>query len=184
MGKSKKISVYLKETIDNYRDIIKLDKRSARIPIKEIVGKAVFNVKARFEAHKISVEESLPNEVSIKAKKNLIIGTINNLFDNSIYWLNYQDIKDKKILIKAYEKNGDTHLVIADNGKGFVIGFESAIMPFITGRKDESSMGIGLHLADQVMIAHRGILVEGDFKEEGLNEEFKDGAIIKLIFKV
>ena len=122
-------------------------------------------------------------DIKISVKKNLIIGVLNNLFDNAIYWLNYQGIEHKKIKIIAYKKDKQIHLVIADNGKGFTIDFESAIMAFITGRKDESSMGIGLHLVDNIMEAHQGLLVEDDFIEEKLSKEFKDGAIIKLIFK-
>lgn len=177
------IARYLQTTVNAYKDTIKLDKKTSSINISEIIKKSIFNVSARFDFHKIEIIQELADNLSIVAKQNLIIGTMNNLFDNAIYWLNYQKIEHKKIIIKSYKKDGQIHLLIADNGKGFVIGFESAIMPFITGRKDESSMGIGLHLANTIMEAHQGLLVEGDFAEEKLPKEFKHGAIVKLIFK-
>ena len=178
-----KIAKYLQDTVNNYKDTIKLDKKISLVSIKEIVEKSIFNVNARFEFHKMEVQQELTPDIEISVKRNLIIGVLNNLFDNAIYWLNYQGIEHKKIRIIAYKKDKQIHLVIADNGKGFTIDFESAIMAFITGRKDESSMGIGLHLVDNIMEAHQGLLVEGDFREEKLSKDFKDGAIIKLIFR-
>lgn len=182
-NKVPEIAKYLQTTVNAYKDTIKLDKKTSSINLPDIVKKAIFNVSARFAFHKIEITQKLADNLSIVAKQNLIIGTINNLFDNAIYWLDYQKIENKKIIIKSYKKDGQIHLLIADNGKGFVIGFESAVMPFITGRKDESSMGIGLHLANTIMDAHQGLLVEGDFAEEKLPKEFEHGAIVKLIFK-
>lgn len=182
-NKVPELAKYLQTTVNAYKDTIKLDKKTSFIKVADIIQKAIFNVSARFDFHKIEIIQELADNLSIVAKQNLIIGTMNNLFDNAIYWLNYQKIKHRKIIIKSYKKDGQTHLLIADNGKGFVIDFESAVMPFITGRKDESSMGIGLHLANTIMEAHQGLLVEGNFIEEKLPKEFEHGAIVKLIFK-
>ena len=121
-------------------------------------------------------------DLKIKGKQGLIIGTLGNLFDNAIYWLDFYKVPHKKILIKAYRRGDSTVVLIADNAKGFNISFESALRPFITGRFDDSSMGIGLHLAEQVMLAHGGDITEGKADEEGLPEEFSTGAILKLTF--
>lgn len=177
------IAKYLQDTVNAYKDTIKIDKNKSNVNINEIIEKAIFNVKARFSYHQINLVQELSENLTVAGKKNLIIGVFNALFDNAIYWLEYQKIQDKKILIKTYKKDKQIHLLIADNGKGFTIDFESAIRPFMTGRKDETSMGIGLHLANTIMEAHLGFLVQGDFNEEKLPKEFKNGAIIKLIFK-
>ena len=181
--KVKVTSDLLQTTIKNYSDIIRLDKKNKQIPIKELIEMAIFNAEIRFKQHRVNLVIDISDELSINIKKNLIAGVITNLFDNSLYWLNQQKIEDKKIIIKTYKKDGQIHLVIADNGLGFTVSFESAVMPFITGRKDESSMGIGLYLAEQVMIAHQGLLKQGSFDDEELPPDFKNGAIIKLIFK-
>lgn len=177
------IAKYLQTTVNAYKDTIKIEKKTSIVNINDIIEKATFNVGARFKFHQINITQDLSEDLNVIVKRNLIIGVINNLFDNAIYWLEYQDIQDKKILIKTYKKDKQIHLLIADNGKGFTIDFESATRPFITGRSDETSMGIGLHLANTIMEAHQGFLVQGNFDEEKLPEEFKDGAIVKLIFK-
>ena len=177
------IAKYLQTTVNAYKDTIKIEKKTSATNINEIIEKATFNVEARFNYHEINIVQDLSKDFSVMVKRNLIIGVINNLFDNAIYWLAYQKIQNQKILIKTYKKDKQIHLLIADNGKGFTIDFESATRPFITGRSDETSMGIGLHLANTIMEAHQGFLVQGDFDEEKLPTEFKNGAIVKLIFK-
>lgn len=177
------IAKYLQTTVNAYKDTIKIEKKTSAVNINDIIEKATFNVGARFKFHQINIIQDLSEDLNVIVKRNLIIGVINNLFDNAIYWLKYQDIQDKKILIKTYKKDKQIHLLIADNGKGFTIDFESATRPFITGRSDETSMGIGLHLANIIMEVHQGFLVQSNFNEEKLSKEFKDGAIVKLIFK-
>lgn len=177
------IAKYLQTTVNAYKDTIKIEKKTSIIGIDEVVKKSIFNVSARFSFHKIKIISELDQDLNVSVKKNLIIGVINNVFDNAIYWLDYQGVKNQEILIKSYKKDKQIHLLIADNGKGFTIDFDSATRPFITGRRDDTSMGIGLHLANTIMDAHQGFLVQGDFDEEKLPKEFKNGAIVKLIFK-
>ena len=183
-SKAEDVAELLQTTVNNYSNIIRLDKRNSLVSVKSIVDTAAFNVELRFEAHNVKLDLDIPNGLEINVKKNLVIGILNNLFDNSLYWLKHQNIENKQIYIKAYKKEGQIHLLIADNGLGFTVDFESAVMPFITGRQDESSMGIGLYLADQVMTAHQGFLLQAQFEEEGLPADFKSGALIKLIFKL
>lgn len=69
--------------------------------------------------------------------------------------------------------------MVADNGPGFIDPPEYLIEPFITRKPD--GMGLGLHLADQVMKAQGGKLV---FPERGDLDLPKglDGAVVALIF--
>ena len=173
---------YLKNSIRAYKAVIRLNKTMDTCPMDELITQALFNLKYRFKYHDISFSQHIETELQIIAKKGLILGVLMNLFDNAIYWLEYYDIKHKKMSLNAYADDEFVYLVIADNGKGFNIGFEAALGPFISGRADDSSMGIGLHLAEQVMIAHEGSITHGNWQEEGLPEDFANGAIIKLKF--
>lgn len=81
-----------------------------------------------------------------------------------------------------YEDKNFISLLLADNGPGFNMEFETAIKPFISGKPNDSGMGIGLHLAEQVMISHEGFLEFSDSNFE-LPEEFENGSNIILKFK-
>ena len=183
LNKIGKVFSHLQNTIDAYKNMIRLDKKKSTLALKSIIDQSIFNSQYRFECHKIKLVKDWDNKFEISGKKGLIIGIINNLFDNSIYWLNTYQIAEKKILIKTYQEEDFSVILIADNGKGFNISFESALGPFISGRSEESSMGIGLYLASQIMEAHGGNIEQGEQKEDKLPPEFADGAIIKLKFK-
>lgn len=180
--KIKKVFGYLKETIASYKEVIRLDKKSSSFELTTIIKQTTFNAKYRFDSHKIEIHEELNPSLSIACKKGLVIGIINNIFDNAIYWLDHYKINQKQIFIKTYSDNLHHHIVIADNGKGFNISFEAALGPFISGRVDDSSMGIGLHLAFQVMLAHDGTISQSSYDLEKIPQAFENGAIIKLSF--
>ena len=173
----------LSHIVNLYKDVIKLDKTQKKVMVRDLIDVEITIMELRFDYHGIKFIYELEENIEILVKKNLILGTISNLIDNSIYWLNYHNIDNKKILIKAYKKEDEVHLVVADNGKGFTMSFESSLRPFISGRPDESSMGMGLFMAKQVMEAHQGFIILGDYVEEGLGDDFADGAVIKLIFR-
>lgn len=178
-----RVFVHLKNTIDAYKSTIRLSKKESTISISSIIKQSIFNSEYRFKSHSIEIIEGQSNErFNLRGKKGLIIGIINNLFDNAIYWLGTYNIKNKKIFIRTYSQKDHNVITIADNGNGFNISFEAALGPFITGRLDDSSMGIGLHLASQVMEAHQGVIEHGDWQDDRLPEEFSKGAIINLKF--
>lgn len=178
-----RVFFHLKDTINTYKDTIRLNKKDSSHALSAIIKQSLFNTEYRFKIHKIEVEEDQSSEkLNLHGKKGLIIGTINNIFDNAIYWLETYNIRQKKIFIKTYSQDEHNVILIADNGKGFNISFEAALKPFITGRFDDSSMGIGLHLASQVMEAHQGSIEHGDWQIDSLPKEFSNGAIIKLSF--
>ena len=181
--KVESVFLHLKNSINAYKDIMRLDKKKSQIYVPGLIDQALFNVTYRLESHAIAFTNVIDQDLNIFGKKGLILGIFTNLFDNAIYWLEYYRVQNKKIHVGAYKKDDDAYIVIADNGKGFNISFAAALRPFISGRIDEGSMGIGLHLAEQVMIAHEGSISHGDWEEENLPEEFSQGAIIKLKFK-
>ena len=173
---------FLQDTIQSYKAIIRLDKKALPIKLNSIIAQAIFNSQYRFECHNITLEKNLNSDISIICKTGLIIGILSNLFDNAIYWLDHYQTKNKQIFIKSYSDHAHHHLVIADNGKGFNISFEAALGPFISGRVDESSMGIGLFLAAQVMQVHSGTISDGSQDVTQIPAAFINGAIIKLSF--
>ncbi len=66
--------------------------------IKLIVKQALFNVDFRLRAHGIELITNINEYPSSKLKcsRSISIGAITNLIDNSIWWLGYEEIKNKK----------------------------------------------------------------------------------------
>lgn len=186
-----KLVEHLSSLIDGYAEIIRKSGKSS-VSIIEIINQALFNTEYRLESHDILVVKSFKKykgTTKINVPKNLLIGSLMNLIDNSIYWLDQKKVKSlekeqqftKKIFIDVIEDKNFIHLVICDNGTGFLIPTENITEPFVSAKP--GGMGLGLHIAAEIMEAQKGRLYfpeKGDFD---LPDEFSDGACVALSFK-
>lgn len=183
--KVKSLTQHLGKLIDGYSGLIKRRSRKES-DLKQIVRDALWNIEYRLNAHKIKVtkeyENVLEKQTKIRCSESLIIGTIVNIIDNSIWWMNYGKVQQKKLFINiSDELPGYTTLIIADNGPGFNLPTEEIIKPFISNRED--GMGIGLHLAYEIMNSHGGELLFPSENQFTIPKDFKTGAIVGLAFK-
>ncbi len=163
-----------------------LTRRSGRRGEKAsaVIRQALFNTGFRLRAHHVNTfngTDSTDEDFNIKCTRRMIIASLMNLIDNSIYWLVNKGHEDKRIYIgTTTELKGGPALIVADNGPGFSDPPAYLRQPFVTRRPD--GMGLGLHIVDEVMKAHEGRLV---FPEQGdmtLPHGY-DGAVIGLQFK-
>ena len=175
----------LSRVTDGYAAVIKSKKQSI-VSVSELLNDALFNVKYRLKVHELDVicrYKEIKDNIYIKCASNLVLGTIMNIVDNSIYWLSYAHIEHKKMYFDiSFDYQGFITIVIADNGYGFTLPTDQIIKPFVSDRT--GGMGLGLHLADEIMRANGGMLVFPALGDVYLPEEFKKGAVIGLSFPV
>lgn len=180
----KALAKHLAELVEGYGALVRrsgVGKERAR----SLISQALFNLQLRLEVHKIEVVRNAHRvDFDLKCSRRLIISTIMNLIDNSIWWLDNkwenQDHK-KKIFIDAVEDlEGHRAIVVADNGPGFIDPPESLTEPFISRKPD--GMGLGLHIASEVMKAQGGEIVFPDKGDIDLPRGI-DGAVVALSFK-
>ena len=145
----------------------------------------------RLYAHDIEIKnaaESMSEDVIIEFPEKLLLSSIANLFDNSIYWLEKKyarenqagrDFKKKIYLNVTYDLQGGPAIVIADNGDGFQAGTDQLVKAFV-GYKD-SGMGLGLYIIDESMKINNGKLLFPENADLSLPKDMT-GAIIALQF--
>ena len=156
--------------------------------LRKLISQAIFNMEYRFKVHKIEVTEDYKKDkkFEVNCARNLIINSLINIMDNSIWWLEYwykqEKMKTKKIYITISKViSGYISVIIADNGPGFTLPQEEITKPFVSAKPD--GMGLGLHIVDEIMKAHGGLLYFPDPDEVEIPAEFKKGAIVSLAFK-
>lgn len=182
---------HLSSLIDGYAEIIRKSSQTSENLI-QIVDQALFNTEFRLAIHEVEIIKEYKNfkgSVKVKIAKNLLIGTIMNLIDNSIYWLDQRSFKAiensenffKKIFISFVDEEKFLNLVIADNGTGFLIPTDDITEPFVSAKP--GGMGLGLHIANEIMEAQSGRLIFPDKGDFELPKEFEKGATIVLAFK-
>lgn len=189
---------HLSSLIDGYADLIRRSEQTNE-NIITIINQALFNTEYRLNTHNIvPIKKYLENpaikNTRCKVARNLLIGAIMNLIDNSIYWLDQkafkkmEDLKDnepftKKIFFDVAVDDEFVHIVVADNGTGILLPTEDITEPFVTGKKNGAGMGLGLHIASEVMAAQGGRICFPDVGDFDLPEEFEHGAKVVLSLK-
>ncbi|RKI27974.1 hypothetical protein D7V82_11015 [bacterium 1xD8-6] len=175
----------LSRVTDGYASVIK-SKKQSQVEVVELIEDALFNVKYRLKVHGVVILDDYikKNKANlVKCASNLILGTIMNIVDNSIYWLEYSHIENKKMFFDiSYEYDGYITIIIADNGYGFTLPTDQITKPFVTDRV--GGMGLGLHLADEIMKSCAGKLIFPELGDIYLPDDFKRGAVIGLAFPV
>jgi signal transduction histidine kinase len=179
----KEIATHLNELIEGLTYLTRKSGRKVE-PFSNLIRQAQFNTNYRTRAHEIQVVNGIEGgdpDPQVKCTRRLVIATLMNLIDNSIFWLNTKGKKDKRIYLGAsLEIAGGPVLIVADNGPGFQDPPELLIEPFMT-RKPEG-MGLGLHIANEIMKVHGGRLIFPEREDLGLDASYC-GAIVGLQFK-
>ena len=175
---------HLSQLVEGYSTLIRGRGKKTE-DLKKLIDQAIFNIEFRIKAHEIQVIKEylkIKNYSTVKCARNLIIGSILNIIDNSIWWLDYGDIKHQKIFISLSEElPGFTTVIIADNGPGFALPTEEITKPFVSAKPD--GMGLGLHITKEIMEAYDGELMFPEWNDFSIPEEFKNGAIVALAFR-
>lgn len=170
--------------VDGYSALATNDKKIASL--KKAIDVSLINVEFRFIAHGVEVIKAYQKSPDMKVPYSLnsVVGMLLNLYDNSIYWLHSHDVQRRRIFIDVKDYGDEFGVIVADNGNGFDLEFEDAVQPFVT-HKPVGGIGLGLHIVDEVMKAHHGTLLLRSSKEvDNIPDEFSNGAIIELLFKV
>lgn len=179
----KSLAIHLSELVEGFSTLIR-GTGISRAKAGAMISQALFNTQLRLKLHKITVTEDIrEDDFETRCSRRLVVSTIMNLIDNSIWWLDnkWGDIDKRKQLYigTTKELKEGPAIVVADNGPGFLDPPEYLIEPFISRKPD--GMGLGLHLADQVMRAQGGKLMFPKPDDLSLPENF-DGAVVALVF--
>jgi signal transduction histidine kinase len=179
-----KLVKHLSSLIDGYSEIIKKSTRTNENLI-DVISQALFNTEYRLIVHKIEIikaYKAYKGKTKTKLARSLLIGSLMNVIDNSIYWLEKSGRATKKIFVGISEEEDNyLNIIVADNGTGFLLPTEEITEPFVSAKP--GGMGLGLHIANEIMIAQGGKLTFPDKGDFDLPNEFENGAIVAFGFK-
>ena len=186
-----KLVTHLSSLIDGYAEIIRKSSQSSE-NIISVIDQALFNTEYRLMSHQIELDKNYKSyigQTKVKVAKNLLIGTLMNIIDNSIFWLDQKGFAaieknesyKKKIFIGIIEEERFISIIIADNGTGFLIPTDDITEPFVSAKP--GGMGLGLHIASEIMEAQNGRIIFPEKGDYEIPEEFKQGATIVLTLK-
>ena len=180
----------LMRLLDGFTTLLRRDSKQQHSGKKLVKAARQFNV-LRFRHHHIRFVCPLleKDEDGFRSRFafSLVLGALNNLIDNALYWLRVRwPVQNEPSKRKLYVDVSDdfesgSAIVVADNG----VGFErddpaNLVRPFFTRKPD--GMGLGLYYANLAMELNEGQLVFPQPGEVDIPDEF-NGAVVALIFK-
>lgn len=176
------ISKRLEKIVRGYTSMIRKTSLG-QISLSSIVKTAVENYEFRFSDHIVDVYSNYKdNMLSAWLAEAEAVSVLTNLLDNSIFWLSYARKEDRKISIYITEQiKGYNSIIVSDNGPGFNMSPDVAVKPFMTGKPNNIGMGLGLHIANEMMHAMKGKLMFLDENEVDFPEYVKNNGITKAI---
>ena len=178
----RELARHLSELVDG---LTYLTRRSGRSVENSsiLVRQALFNTEYRLRYHSIIATNGFTQDrdFRIRCTRRLIVATLMNLIDNSIYWMDQKGSRERVLYIgPSWELRNGPAIVVGDNGPGFKDPPELLVEPFISNKPD--GMGLGLHIANEVMKAHDGRLHFPEPGELDLPPNVT-GAVVALVFK-
>jgi hypothetical protein len=176
------LAKHLSRLVENYSELLR-NRSKENASVEKIIRQSLFSVQYRLEAHNVSIIDNYSSiNKFIKCSSNLVVGSLINIIDNSIWWTTYAKVQNKKILVKVTsEIDGFISIVVADNGLGFALNPEDMIKPFVSTKP--GGIGLGLNIVNEIMLSQGGKLEFLNWGDVELPSEFENGAILALCFK-
>lgn len=123
------------------------------ININSIIQEVIEFYKQKIKNHNITLKLNLDQNVrNIKSSKIQMEQVITNLLSNAIKALDKIKKNDKKIIINTVENNEFVLLEVIDNGPGIKEDIKEKIFdPLFTTSLDETSIGMGLYIVNNIL---------------------------------
>ena len=178
---------HLATLTDNYAKLLRKQDVKQQSVVK-LIESALFNIGFRLETHKVVIHDlykknaNSEDSANITCNRNFVVGSIINIIDNSLWWMDYRKVKKKQILIDiSFDRPDHLAIIIADNGPGFALPTDEITKPFVSGKPD--GMGLGLHIVKELMRLQKGDISFPGTDEFPVPKEFEKGAKTVLVFK-
>lgn len=148
---------YLSKTIDDFRNFFKPNIQKERVPVGELVQKAIKMVAKSYENNGITVSVKEPdNEILVDIHFGEMLQSLLSILNNAKDVLKDRGIKNPFVEIRVLEMP-DRHIAIEieDNGGGIDDSIVDKIFePYFTTKNEKSGTGLGLYMAKIIVEKH------------------------------
>jgi len=147
---------YLSDTIDDFRDYFKPNKKSSEINILSLFDNSIFFLKEEMHQNNIEYNIEVEGNVSINTYKNELLQSIINIIKNSIDAFIYSDskIENKQISVSVQKLESHIAITIKDNAGGIEKDILKRVFEPYFSTKSKNGTGLGLHMCHTIVTGH------------------------------
>ncbi len=177
---------YLSNTIDNFRNFLKVEKRYLEVNLCEIINNSISLLESSLNNNYINIILDLEDDLEIFCNKNEISEAIINIINNSKDALvnNIKVEKDRLIFISTKKINKESiKLLIYDSGMGIDENIiEKIFIPYFTTKHQSQGTGLGLSMVDKIIRQRYNNILNVYNKRFKYDEKDYCGACFEIIF--
>ncbi|BFU78617.1 hypothetical protein ALC152_18320 [Arcobacter sp. 15-2] len=143
---------HINTTIEDFRDLFKSNDKHKDITIDDLINKSLTVIKPIIKENQVTVNVDIDENQAISIPVSLMMQVILNILKNALDVLEYKNIQNPTITIKACQIKTNHIITITDNGGGI----PQEILPKIfdknfTTKQKKDGTGIGLHMSRSIM---------------------------------
>lgn len=160
LDKIEKQSLYLSQTINDYRDFFRNDKPKEKIDLSLFIEQALSLVDHTIKTNNIRIETLVNNYTEVYSYRNEVLQVIVTLLKNSVDAFLHNAI-EKPLIIITIDHNDLYGLIkVYDNAGGIEEEYIKKIFdPYFTTKDHSLGTGLGLYMSKMVIEEHcKGIL--------------------------
>lgn len=166
------------EMVANHNSLLR-EKSEKTIEINDLIESIIYEKRYSFLRSNVKAELYLDEtkDKKIKCRRSDVIRIFENIFSNSLYWLQLIEGERKIGIRTAVTSSNRLKVIIDDNGPGFSGDIEFLKEPFKTTKANGTGIGLGLFIIDELISNSNGYI---ELDNESM---FGTGASVKLFFK-
>ena len=146
-------TIYLSNTIDDFRNFYKSNKKEKIFSLKNIVEKTIKLIEAQIKSHNITLITSI-KDFDIFGLENEFLQALINILNNSKDALENID-SARYIFINTFKKDKNIIIEIYDNANGVEEDILDRIAePYFTTKESTKGTGIGLYMTNEIIQKH------------------------------
>jgi C4-dicarboxylate-specific signal transduction histidine kinase len=129
-----------------------------KVSVVEVVNSALRLLSNEWE-NKVRIEKQIPENQTIWANRNQITQVMVNLLQNALQALEKKHCSETgaTIWVRGSEENGESLIIVRDNGEGIASeNLQKIFDPFFTTKDVGEGMGLGLSICYRIMNQHGG----------------------------
>ncbi len=154
-SKINEYSQHLSETINDFRNFFKSDKKQDTTNFSVMIDNVISIVNPSLESKKIKVIKELNYKDSFKTYPNELKQVMLNLIKNAEDALVESSKENPYIKIKTYKKDNKAILEISDNAGGIPKDIMSKIFdPYFSTKTKKDGTGLGLYMSKMIIEDH------------------------------
>ena len=180
----KKATLYLSNTIDDFRNFFSKNKTYEQIDISDTIEKSLELMGNSFLHHKINLVRNMES-IEILSLENELIQVLMNIFVNAKDALRHMVSAEKYIFIDVFQKENQIIIQIKDNAEGIDETIIDKIFePYFTTKHQFNGTGIGLYMSKLLVEKHLNGTIRVRNEEFTFMDKIHKGAVFEIILPI